>query len=160
MSNNRSSVNAENRSYPDGSFRPDSTITRVEFATVLLKAFKLEGAGGKTFADTTAHWAKDAIATAAANELVSGFADGTLDPDDLITREQMSVMIVNAAKLAPAAQGPKFTDSSSITAWAREAIAAATESGIIKGYADNTVRPGGSTTRAEAVTVIINALNK
>jgi hypothetical protein len=41
-----------------------------------------------------------------------------------------------------------------------EAVAAATENGIMKGYSDNTIRPGGSATRAEAVTVIMNALNK
>lgn len=144
--------------YPDGSFRPDSTITRAEFATVLVKTFKLKGTGGKTFADTTAHWAKETIAIAAANGLVSGYTDGTFGPDDLVTREQMAVMIVKAAKLAPAAAEPLFADSSSISAWAREAIATAAKSGIINGYADNTVRPGGNATRAEAVTVIINAL--
>jgi hypothetical protein len=145
--------------YPDGSFRPDSTITRAEFATVLVKAFKLENNGGKTFADTAAHWAKESIATAAANGLVNGYAGGIFGPDDLITREQMAVMIVKAAKLAPAAGGPRFADNSSVSGWAGEAIATATQNGIIKGYSDNTVRPGGSATRAEAVTVIINALN-
>ncbi len=145
--------------YPDGSFRPDSTITRAEFATVLVKAFKLENSEGKTFADTAAHWAKQSIAAAAANGLVSGYAGGTFGPDDLITREQMAVMIVKAAKLAPAAGSPQFADSGSISGWAGEAVASATENGIMKGYSDNTVRPGGSATRAEAVTVIINALN-
>ncbi|HQD76211.1 MAG TPA: S-layer homology domain-containing protein [Bacillota bacterium] len=146
--------------YPDGSFKPENTITRAEFATLLVKAFKLEGNGGKTFTDTTAHWARDYIATAATNGLVNGYPDGTFGPDDLITREQMAVMIVKAAKLAPVAEAPQFADSGSISPWAREAIATATENGIMRGYPDNTVRPGGSATRAEAVTVIINALNK
>jgi len=125
-----------------------------------VKAFKLEGNGGKTFTDTTAHWARDYIATAATNGLVNGYPDGTFGPDDLITREQMAVMIVKAAKLAPVAEAPQFADSGSISPWAREAVATATENGIMRGYPDNTVRPGGSATRAEAVTVIINALNK
>jgi hypothetical protein len=147
--------------YPDGSFKPDSTITRAEFAAVLVKAFKLEDTDGKTFTDTAAHWAKDYIAAAAANGLVNGYANGAFGPDDLITREQMAVMIVKAAKLAPAAaEAPRFADSGSISAWAKEAVATATENGIIRGYADNTVRPGGSATRAEAVTVIINTLHK
>ncbi|MDD4237293.1 MAG: S-layer homology domain-containing protein [Desulfotomaculaceae bacterium] len=144
--------------YPDGSFKPDSTITRAEFATVLVKAFKLENNAGKTFTDTAAHWAKDYVATAAANGLVNGYAGGTFGPDDLITREQVAVMIVKAAKLAPAAEAPQFADSDSISVWAVQAIAAATENEIMKGYSDNTVRPGGSATRAEAVTVIMNAL--
>ncbi len=145
--------------YPDGSFKPEKTITRAEFAAVLVKAFQLENKNGKVFADTAAHWAKDYIAAAAANGLVSGYAGGNFGPDDLITREQMAVMIVKAAGLAPAAGAPGFADSEAISGWAVEAIAAATENGIMKGYSDNTIRPGGSATRAEAVTVIMNALN-
>lgn len=145
--------------YPDGSFRPDSTITRAEFATVLVKTFEFEHNSGKTFADTAAHWAKDYIATAAANGLVNGYTDDAFGPDDLITREQMAVMIVKAAKLAPSAEKAQFADSSGISGWAGEAIATATKNGLMRGYSDNTVRPGGNATRAEAVTVIINALN-
>jgi len=146
--------------YPDGSFKPENTITRAEFAAVLVKAFQLENNNGKTFSDTAAHWAKDYIAAAAAKGLVSGYAGGNFGPDDLITREQMAVMIVKAAGLAPAAEAPGFADSPAISGWAVEAVAAATENGIMKGYSDNTIRPGGSATRAEAVTVIMNALNK
>ena len=145
--------------YPDSSFKPNNTITRAEFATVLVKAFKLENKGGnKVFADTAKHWAKDYIATAAANGIVSGYDAATFGPDDLITREQMAVMIVKVAKPAPAAGEIQFADSGSISEWASEAIATATENGIIKGYPDNTVRPLGSATRAEAVTVIVNAM--
>jgi hypothetical protein len=146
--------------YPDGSFKPENTITRAEFAAVLVKAFQLENNDGKIFSDTAAHWAKDYIAAAAAKGLVSGYAGGNFGPDDLITREQMAVMIVKAAGLAPAAEAPGFADSAAISGWAVEAVAAATENGIMKGYSDNTIRPGGSATRAEAVTVIMNALNK
>lgn len=83
--------------YPDGSFRPDETITRAEFATVLVKAFKLENDGSSIFTDTAGHWAEEYIAAAAANEVVSGYDADTFGPDDLITREQMAVMIVKAA---------------------------------------------------------------
>ncbi|TEB08062.1 Endo-1,4-beta-xylanase A precursor [Pelotomaculum schinkii] len=144
--------------YPDGTFKPDNSITRAEFAAVLVKAFKLENKGGGVFADTAAHWAKDYIAAAAANGVVNGYDSGTFGPDDLITREQMAVMIVKAAKLPAVAGEPQFADNGSISGWAREAIAAATESGIMKGYPDNTVKPLGNATRAEAVTVIVNAL--
>ncbi|HBC92984.1 MAG TPA: S-layer homology domain-containing protein, partial [Pelotomaculum sp.] len=53
-----------------------------------------------------------------------------------------------------------FTDRGSISVWAQDAMAAAAENGIINGYPDNTVRPQGSATRAEAVTTILNALNQ
>ncbi|HBC94287.1 MAG TPA: hypothetical protein DCZ10_15670, partial [Pelotomaculum sp.] len=59
--------------YPDGTFKPDNSITRAEFAAVLVKAFKLEGKGGGVFADTAVHWARDYIAAAAANGVVNGY---------------------------------------------------------------------------------------
>lgn len=144
--------------YPDGSFRPDSSITRAEFATVLVKAFKLELTGGKVFDDTAGHWARDSIAAASAVGIVSGYDDTNFGPDDLITREQMAVMIAKAAMLPPAGADAEFADSGSISAWAREAMAAVVENGIMKGYPDNTVRPNANATRAEAVTVIVQAL--
>jgi hypothetical protein len=146
--------------YPDGSFKPNNNITRAEFAAMLVKAFKLENKAGKTFADTMSHWAKDSIATAAANGMVNGYDASSFGPDDLITREQMAVMVVNAAKLPPAPGETRFADSGGISGWAREAMATATGSGIIKGYPDNTIRPKNSATRGEAVTVIVNALSQ
>jgi DMSO/TMAO reductase YedYZ molybdopterin-dependent catalytic subunit len=144
--------------YPDGSFRPDNNITRAEFATVLVKAFQLENKSGKVFADTAQHWAKGFIATAASNSIVNGYAPHTFGPDDPLTREQMAVMIAKAAKLSPSAGELLFADSSSISDWARSSLAKAVENGIINGYPDNTVRPQSLATRAEAVTVIVKAL--
>ncbi|MCG9969971.1 Ig-like domain-containing protein, partial [Pelotomaculum terephthalicicum JT] len=146
--------------YPDGSFKPDHTITRAEFATMLVKAFKLESQGGKIFADTASHWAKDYLVAAAANGVINGYDNNTFGPDDLITREQMAVMIVKAAKLNMVTEETAFADSGSISGWAGEAMATAAKNGLIKGYPDNTVRPQGNATRAEAVTVILNALNQ
>ena len=144
--------------YPDGSFKPDNNITRAEFASILVKAFELKSQSGKVFADTVGHWAQDAIATAAHYGIVSGYDTNTFGPDDTITREQMAVMIVNATNLTPAQVELPFIDSNSISAWAREAMATAVNNGIINGYPDNTVRPQGNASRAEAVTVIMNVL--
>ncbi|MDF9409024.1 MAG: Cellulosome-anchoring protein precursor [Pelotomaculum sp. PtaB.Bin013] len=145
--------------YPDGSFKPDNNITRAEFATILVKAFKLDNKGGKIFADTAAHWAKDYIAAAAANGVVNGYDAGAFGPDDLITREQMAVMVVKAAKLATeSSQGTSFKDSSAISPWAAGAVAVAARNGVIKGYPDDIFLPQGRATRAEAVTVIVNVL--
>ncbi|WP_192895345.1 S-layer homology domain-containing protein [Pelotomaculum sp. FP] len=144
--------------YPDGTFKPDNSITRAEFAAVLVKAFKLENKGGGVFADTTAHWARDYIAAAADNGVVNGYDTGAFGPDDLITREQMAVMIVKAAKLTPVAGETQFADNGSISGWAGNAVVTATRNGIMKGYPDNTFQPHSQATRAEAVTVIVNAL--
>ncbi|MGI5887079.1 MAG: S-layer homology domain-containing protein [Syntrophomonadaceae bacterium] len=146
--------------YPDGTFKPDNNITRAEFAIILLKAFDVSPYSGKVFTDTKEHWAREAISTAAHYGIVSGYDANTFQPDEYINREQMAVMIVKAAKLNPVESELNLTDSSSISGWAKDAVAAAVENEIIKGYPDKTIRPRGKATRAEAVTVVINALNK
>ncbi len=146
--------------YPDGTFRPDNRISRAEFATILVKAFELDPQSGKVFADTAGHWAKETIATAASYGIVSGYDAATFGPDDPVTREQMAVMVMGAAKLEPVAGELPFKDGGKVSGWAKEAVAAAVGSGIIGGYPDNTLRPQGNATRAEAVTVIVNAMRK
>jgi hypothetical protein len=150
--------------YDDGTFKPDNTVTRAEFATILMKALikssKLTLQSGKVFADTEGHWAQEYITSAASYGIVGGYDDGTFGPDDLITREQMAVMIVKAVKLAPATGTAQFADSGSISGWARDAVTAATENGVMKGYPDSTFNPQGNATRAEAVTAILNALKQ
>ncbi|MGI5922159.1 MAG: S-layer homology domain-containing protein, partial [Syntrophomonadaceae bacterium] len=146
--------------YPDKTFRPDNTITRAEFASILVKAFKLEAKSGKVFEDTANHWAKDIISTANAYGIINGYSDTRFGPDDLISREQMAVMVVKAANLTAAGNSTAFTDDSQISAWAKDAVAIARSTGIISGYQDNTFRPQGKTTRAEAATVIVKAITK
>jgi len=144
--------------YPDGTFKPNATITRAEFATILVKAFKLAPSSSKVFADTASHWAKADISAAAAAGIVNGYSATQFGPNDQITREQMAVMIAKAAKLATAKNGKVFADKAQISAWAAAAIASASESGIIGGYPDNTFKAKATATRAEAVTVIVKAL--
>lgn len=145
---------------PDGMFQPNHAITRAEFATILVKVFKLESHSVKVFADTAGHWAKDYISVAAANKIVNGYSDSQFGPDDPITREQMALMIFKAAKLPPATEDFYYVDSSSISDWARRAVAAACQKGIIKGYPGNLFQPQGVATRAEAVTVIAGCTNE
>lgn len=144
--------------YPDGTFKPDQGISRAEFASILVKALQLEQKQGKVFNDTAGHWAQDAIATAAAYGIVNGYSDTSFGPDDSITREQMAVMVVKAAKLAEVKEGKAFADGNKISAWAGNAVATASQNQIINGYPDNTFRPQNNASRAEAATVIVKAL--
>lgn len=144
--------------YPYGTFRPDGRITRAEFATVLVKAFGLQQSGGKVFSDTADHWARDYISTAAFYGIVSGYSQNTFGPDDQVTREQMAVMIVKAARLKTETEGTVFTDGADISGWASGAVSTAVKKGIMKGYPDGGFKPKGQATRAEAVTVIVHAL--
>jgi hypothetical protein len=144
--------------YPDKTFKPDANITRAEFAVTLVKALKLAPKNGKVFTDTADHWAKDSIATAQAYGIISGYSDTEFGPDDKITREQMAVMITKAANLAAKDNVKTFTDSAKVSAWAEDAVAAASSNGIISGYPDGSFKPQANATRAEAVTVIVKIL--
>ncbi|WP_173218558.1 S-layer homology domain-containing protein [Paenibacillus alba] len=144
--------------YADNTFMPNANITRAEFVTVIVKAFLLGAQDGKTFADSETHWARRAIATTAAAGIVAGYSDNRFGPDDLITREQMAAIVVRAAKLSLTDKDVSFADSSDISVWARTALATATAKGLINGYADDTVLPQANATRAEAITVILRAL--
>ncbi|WP_138754471.1 InlB B-repeat-containing protein [Paenibacillus sinopodophylli] len=144
--------------YTDRTFKPNDSITRAEFVSILVKALRLTAPDGSAFDDTTDHWAKDLIGTAAALGIVSGFEDHTFRPNDLITREQMAVMVVRALKLDVSSKPVSFLDNSDVSSWATEAIAAAAENGLINGYEDGTFRAKINTTRAEAAVVILKAI--
>ena len=156
---NQMCINGFINGYPDGNFKPSNTITRAEFATIIVKAYGLTVTAGKTFDDTTTHWAKDTISTAYAAGIVGGYSESKFGPNDPITREQMSAMIIKAANIVTSENEPTFKDSNQVSAWARQAVAIATGNKLMNGYPDNTFKPKGNATRAEAVTVISNARN-
>lgn len=148
------------KGYPDGAFKPENTITRAEFVTILVKAFKLGNDNTKIYADTQNHWAREFISSAAAAGVITGVNDSQFAPDIPITREQMAVMIIRAARLNNNSSGKVFSDSAEISSWALSAIAIASSNNIISGYPDNTFKPRGNATRAEAATVIVRALEQ
>ncbi|CAH1201705.1 hypothetical protein PAECIP111893_01701 [Paenibacillus plantiphilus] len=146
--------------YPDGSFLPNKTITRAEFVQVLIKAFALEQQGDQLFLDTKGHWAAKQISTAVANGIVTGYDADHFGPNDPITREQIALMIMRAAELAPETDLSALTDKDKISPWAQGSVAALVKAGIITGYSDGSFRPLNSATRAEAVTMITNSLEQ
>lgn len=137
---------------PDGTFKPNNNISRAEFASMVVRAFKLESTNGKVFSDTVNHWAKDSIAIANASGVVSGYGE-TFGPDDPITTEQMAVMIVKAAKLAPATAELTFKDADKISAWAKNDVVTAFANKLIVG-SDGLFNPQSNASKAQAAIVI------
>lgn len=144
--------------YQDGTFQPNSTVTRSEFVSMIVRAFHLTATGGTGFSDTGSHWAKDAIAVASAQGVVDGYEDGTFGPNDNITREQMAVILARAAQLASASNSLDYKDSGDVSAWAQGPIAALTTKGVLNGYEDGTLKPKSFSTRAEAAAIIIRIM--
>ncbi|MGC5772508.1 polysaccharide lyase family 8 super-sandwich domain-containing protein [Paenibacillus pabuli] len=150
--------------YPDGTFKPNTAITRAEFTFMLAKALKLEGASSvAAFTDEAKidGWAKQEIANAVEAGIVSGYADGSFRPNARITRAEMAAMIARALKLsAEAGATTGFADDKDIPKWAKGAIEAVRKLDIVSGRGDNKFVPKGTATRAEAVTILVRILEQ
>jgi len=83
---------------PDGTFLPESPISRAEFVVMTVKALGIEGKSEKIngFVDIDKHWAKDYILLAAEKGLISGYEDGTVRPDKTITVAEVSSILARA----------------------------------------------------------------
>lgn len=110
--------------YPDGTFKPNASITRAEMATIIAKFASLD-ANGKTFTDIKGHWAQSYIELAAGNGWINGYEDGTFRPDKNITRAETFAMInrvlerqvASADDLLPTSQMNMWTDNLNAKAW-------------------------------------------
>lgn len=142
----------------NGKFRPDASMTRAEAATVMVRVTGLEDAArGEDFNDTIGHWASDYIAIARENGLISGIGDNNFAPEEKLTREQMAVIIDNAAIFSNAVDfnDNPFSDlSREANSWSFDSIIKMYHNGIITGYPDGTFRPTANISRAEIAAMI------
>ncbi|QUL55641.1 InlB B-repeat-containing protein [Paenibacillus tritici] len=149
--------------YQDGTFKPDKTVTRAEFAVMLMNALKTQGAGAAlTFTDTAkiGSWAQIAVAQAVQAGIINGYEDGTFRPAGEITRAEMAVIIAGAlGKYSEAnVTATSFADDKDIPAWAKAAVAYVKQTSIVQGKGGNKFAPEDHATRAETVTVLLNML--
>ncbi|MGG1634445.1 cadherin-like beta sandwich domain-containing protein [Paenibacillus sp. NRS-1760] len=148
--------------YPDGTFRPNHTVTRGEFAVMLMNLLKPQEAGAElSFTDTTKipAWAQKAIAQAVQEGIINVYEDGTFRPNAEITRAEMAVILAKAlGQSTEASAATSFADDNDIPAWARASVAYVKQAGIVKGKGNNEFAPQDHATRAEAVTVLLNIL--
>jgi hypothetical protein len=144
--------------YPDGTFKPNRGITRAEFVAMLVKAFHLPVASSIFCDDTVRHWARDYIGTALHTGIATGYCASSFGPDDPVTREQAALMIAKAAKLQAPVAGSGFNGLGDSSAWAKNALAAVEQIGIMHGYPDGSFHPRQQATRAEAAAAIVKAL--
>lgn len=147
------------KGYTDGTFQPDAHVSRAEFTVMLMQAIGAEEAGAQLdFTDGASiePWAQQAVAQAVAAGILRGYEDGSFRPNAKLQRAEMAAMIAKAAgiTLDPTAV-TQFADDALIPVWAKGAIAALQAQGLVQGDASNAYHPGGQTTRAEAVAVLL-----
>ena len=135
--------------YPDGTFRPDGTVTRAEFVKLIGKSDVLYDG---TYSDIEGHWGYDFIMYSG----LEGYSDGTFKPDTPITRNDCVNLIWKRNG------GPKdIICPSAITNQGtnRDAVAWAYTNGIVCGDDGFNLRLSDTLTRAEAATLIIRSRN-
>jgi|GEM_PF-546981 len=99
--------------------------------------------------DIQGHWAEEMIKQAVIQGIISGYPDGSFQPEASITREEFIVMLVRALKLKGDQSQLLFKDTTEIGNWAKDSISLAVQAGIVIGYADGTFRPNAEISRVE-----------
>ena len=88
--------------YPDGTFRPNATITRAEFVTIATRFFSYTARYEGIFTDVSASmWCADDIQAGVELGLVGGYPDGTFDPNGAITRAEACAIVNRVLGRAP-----------------------------------------------------------
>lgn len=143
-------------------FEPNTTLSRAMVAQIL---YNLEGqptvTGESTFTDSNTHWAAKAIAWAQKTGVVNGYEDNTFRPNRAVTREELAQMLYNYAEykqydLTASGDLIAFPDGNNVQGWAKAAMSWANGNQLINGFEDDTLRPGGDSTRAQAASILMN----
>lgn len=146
-------------------FQPEVNLTRAMAAQVL---YNLEGqpavTGDTTFTDAAdaGDWAVKAITWAEQTGVVAGIGDGLFDPTANVTREEFAQMMYNYAEykgydLTARGDLSRYPDGGTVAGWAQTAMEWANGNRLINGHeATGLIDPAGTTTRAQAASIITN----
>lgn len=169
--------NAQINGYEDHTLRLNNSVTRAEFAKMLVEMnpnLAKNDKAKENFSDVNdSDWFKPYVATLAEKGIVTGDGDGTFRPNDTITRQEAAVMIAKTTRVElgkgkldvdrfnpitgqPYDTKTMFKDDANIAVWADGSVHEMSKDkvGVIKGYEDTTFRPENKITRAESIAMI------
>jgi len=156
-------------------FAPNTQMTRAMFITVLSRLYLQLGQDMQYYPgvlqafrdiDSQGYYIQ-ALGWGVSHGIIDGYGNGRFGPNDPITRQQMTKIIVKFLELleeeglytiADSQQVPDFADWDKVSPWAWPGVQLCTASGLIAGYEDNTFRPAALASRAE-VAVILQRLD-
>lgn len=148
-------------------YEPGSSITRAEFAALLVRGLGLPEAQLKEsrFKDVAgADWYAGSVAVAVNENIVSGYEGSLFKPGGSITREEMAAMLIRAARAAGVRETitaeeqeqrlARFKDRQSIASWAAPDVALAVKAGIISGLPGEEFAPRANADRAQSAAML------
>lgn len=146
--------------YPDGSFKPNNAITRSEFFSFVNNSFNFTEPSVDNFTDVADDsWYEQVIAIAKEAGYIKGYPDGSIQPEMLISRQEVAVIISRIKALTPTDRTMDYADASSIANWSKQAISDLYDVQVMIGYPDGTFKPEDNITRAEAIVALTKILN-
>lgn len=147
-------------------YEPRASVTRAQFVTLLYRFAgypdPLEGAAEYPFADVPENsYYADAVQWAYENGVIHGYSDEVFAPQEKIARDQICLIIDNflTSQGTPLPEGTgkinAFSDAAQVRGYARDAVDAMMEAGLLNGSTDGKVLPRDHATRAEAVALLM-----
>ncbi|MFF2890537.1 InlB B-repeat-containing protein, partial [Paenibacillus sp. NPDC057967] len=153
-------------------FNPEGSVTRAEFAAILVRALGLqENGSSSSFSDVSkSSWYYQAVSKAVEYGIVTGYTDGTFKPGATISRQEAMVMIARAMRItasqpalsdaAKATALSSFKDRGQVAGWAEQSVAETVYSGLAKGSSDGNLKPEATMTRAETAAMVRRLLQQ
>ena len=149
--------------YSDGTFRPDTPVTRAQFVLMLWRMCgKPAAAKAASFADASADWYQDALSWAVENGYVNGLSDTRFGPDAPITRQQAMAILF---RLNGGQSGTEltltgiyeqtFADSTTIASWAKDATWWAVYHELVSGVGGSRIAPEANASRAQIAAILL-----
>lgn len=154
--------------YSDGTFRPDTPVTRAQFVLMLWRMCgKPAAAKAASFADASADWYQDALSWAVEKGYVNGLSDTRFGPDAPITRQQAMAILF---RLNGRQSGTEltltgiyeqtFADSTTIAAWAKDATWWAVYHELVSGVGGSRIAPEANASRAQIAAILLRYADK
>ena len=150
----------------DGQFAPNATTNRAMVVTILYRlAGEPDVSGDVAFTDVEPGlWYTDAVLWAAQNGIVNGISDTEFAPSGDLTREQLATVLYRYAEsmgydVSASVDLSGFPDAGDIQSYATQALSWAVAEGLLQGFEDDSLQPGGTATRAQIATILMRFLS-
>lgn len=147
----------------NGEFKPNNSISRAEFISLVSRILNLTEKSKATFKDvSTGAWYADDISKASNAGFIKGDPNGNVRPEASISRQEAAVVFAKAFDLKAKNKDAykSLSDAGKIAEWSKDSISAMVENGYIKGRLNGEYAPVENITRAESVKLIDNIVGE